>query len=460
MDATNRNRGVRLLSSLDQSAFTKRHRWLYFIITLAHVTDGFDLLMVGVVLPGVVAAFKLTAPQAGFFASSAFLGMAVGALTISYLADRIGRKKAILLCVTLYAVFSLVAAFAWDYQSVLILRLLQGVGLGAEVPIVLTYLLEFVPTRHRGILAAGTLSLWQLAGLFAALVAILVIPAFTWRGMFVVAGASALVLLVALAYIPESVRYLIENDKADEAETLVRRLSSVDPGAISIPTAAMTTATEVGLRDILRGKYLSRTLGVWIMSVTWAMAFFGLVAWLPSILIRMGFTQVHSFAYTAAIVGAGAVGNFLSGWLMDFFGRRLITSICFILGGASMIAWGFATTLGGVLLFGMLTAFFGTGGIAGCLFTYICEIYPTQFRATGSGIGTAWQRIGGIIAPSVLGFVISAHGPVFESFLVLGVILLIGGVAAITLMYETKDKTLEQITSYLAGGRSVPDSAN
>jgi putative MFS transporter len=186
------------------------------------------------------------------------------------------------------------------------------------------------------------------------------------------------------------------------------------------------------------------------MSITWAMAFFGLVAWLPSILMRMGFTQVHSFAYTAAIVGAGATGNFLSGWCMDFLGRRLITSACFFLGGLSMIAWGFATTSGGILLFGMLTAFFGPGGVAGCMFTYICEIYPTQFRATGAGLGTAWQRIGGIIAPTVLGLVIGAHGPIFDSFLVLGIILLIGGLAAMTLMYETKGKTLEQITAHLA----------
>ena len=184
-------------------------------------------------LPGVVAAFKLTAPQAGFFASSVFLGMTAGALTITYLADRIGRKKAMLLCVAIYAAFSMIAAFAWNYQSILILRLLQGVGLGAEVPLVLTYLLEFVPVRHRGVLAAGAISLWQFAGLFAALVAILVIPAFTWRGMFVVGAIPAFILVVALAYLPESIRYLVHHGRTAEAEAVVRRFSSIDPATIA-----------------------------------------------------------------------------------------------------------------------------------------------------------------------------------------------------------------------------------
>jgi putative MFS transporter len=302
------NREARLFASLDRSAFTKRHGWLYAVLTLTHVTDGFDLLMTGVVLPGIIAAFKLTAPEAGIFASSVFLGMTVGAVAITYLADHVGRKKAMLLCVTLYAAFSMIAAFAWDYQSIVTLRFLQGVGLGAEVPLVLTYLLEFMPVHRRGVLAAGAISLWQFAGLFAALVAMLIIPAFTWRGMFVVGAIPAFFLVIALAYLPESIRYLVHKKKMAEAEAIVRRFSSIDPDAIAVPTAEVKPRSEAGLRDILRGKYLRYTLGIWIMSITWAMAFFGLVVWLPSLLIRMGFTQVHSFAYTAAIVGAGATG--------------------------------------------------------------------------------------------------------------------------------------------------------
>lgn len=443
-------RSGQLFASLDQSAFTKRHAWLYTLIMVAHLTDGFDLLMLGVVLPGIIATFKLTPPQAGFLASSVFFGMTIGAVSITYLADRIGRKKAILLCVFLYSAFSLLAGFAWDYTSIVTMRFLQGLGLGAEVPIVLTYLLEFVPSRRRGILSAGAISLWQFAGLFAALIAIVIIPAFSWRGMFVLAAISSFVLILILTYIPESVRYLLQKDQVAEAERLVRGFSSVDPNSVRVETD-LATLPKTHIWDILRGRYLRYTLGAWIMSVTWAMAYFGMSVWLPSILIRMGFTQIHSFAYTAAITGVGASGVLLSGAFMDWIGRRATTAACFLIGGASMIAWGFSTTTAGILFFGMLTTFTGTGGVAGCLFTYICEIYPTQFRANGSGLATAWQRIGGMVAPSILGLLVGAKVSVFSSFVLLGTILIVGGIAALLLTYETRGKTLEQITQDLAG---------
>jgi len=258
---------ARLFASLDQSAFTNRHAWLYIVITLTHLTDGFDLLMIGVVLPGIVATFKLTPPEAGFLASSVFLGMTVGAITITYLGDLIGRKKALLICVVLYGVLGLLAAAAWNYRTILTLRLLQGLGLGAEIPLVVTYLLEFVPMRRRGLLAAATISLWQFAGLFAALAAILIIPAFSWRGMFVLGAIPALVLAVILAYLPESVRYLLHRNRVVEAEQVVRRFSSIDPDKVEVRAKPAQASASVRLRDILRGKYLRYTLGAWIMSM-------------------------------------------------------------------------------------------------------------------------------------------------------------------------------------------------
>ena len=115
-----------------------------------------------------------------------------------------------------------------------------------------------------------------------------------------------------------------------------------------------------------------------------------------------------------------------------------------------MIAWGFSSNPNLILVFGMLTAFTGTGGVAGCLFTYICEIYPTQFRATGAGLSIAWQRVGGIVAPVILGLLISPQASAFSSFVLLGCLLLVGGVVAVALTYETRGKTLEQITNDLA----------
>jgi putative MFS transporter len=439
----------RLFSALDQSKFTPRHARLYLVVMLSHLTDGLDLLMLGVVLPGIIQTFQLAPSQAGLLASGTFIGMSIGAMFITYLADHIGRKKAILICIGLYSILSIAAGLAQSYQSLVVLRTLQGVGLGAEVPIVLTYVLEFMPARRRGALSAAAVSLWQFSGLLGAVIAIVVIPAFTWRGMFFIAAILSVVMMAFLAFIPESVRYLVKQGRVAEAERVVRRFSSVVPDDVAI-TRQHAPVPSASIRNLLRGRYLRFTLGAWIMSAAWGMAYFGVSVWLPSILIKMGFTQIHSFAYTAAITGFGATGVLVSGALMERIGRRATMATCFLIGGMSMIAWGSMTTPLGILFFGMLTTFAGTGGVAGCLFTYICEIYPTQYRASGSGLATVWQRIGGAIAPVVLGALVGSKGAMSDSFLLLGAILIGGAIAALLFTYETRGRSLEEITADLA----------
>ena len=230
-------RHLQLFRSIDASEFTKRHWLLYAAVNAAHFFDGFDLTMISVVLPGMVVAFGLNAAEAGVLASSAFLGMFAGAIIIPPIGDRIGRKMALLLSISFYSVVSLAMVFVSNYHAALVLRILQGVGLGAEVPIVFTYLSEFVPTRRRGALLVWSVSIWQASAVAAALVAIPVVPNLGWRAMFII-GAVPLVILIAVwGFIPESVRYLVRQGRSDEAEQVVRRFSSIEPDTISVTAA-------------------------------------------------------------------------------------------------------------------------------------------------------------------------------------------------------------------------------
>ena len=113
------DRASRLFASMDQSKFSGRHAALYATVIFFHFFDGFDVLMIGTVLPGIAATFKLTSVEAGVLVSSTFFGMLVGAIVITMLADQIGRKKALFLAIGWYAVFSLAAATATSYNELL-----------------------------------------------------------------------------------------------------------------------------------------------------------------------------------------------------------------------------------------------------------------------------------------------------------------------------------------------------
>ncbi len=171
--------------------------------------------------------------------------------------------------------------------------------------------------------------------------------------------------------------------------------------------------------------------------------------WLPSILIRNGFELVHSFAYTAIINLCAMAGTTVAALLADRVSRRASLTVFSFLGGVFMVLWGTATSPDMMIAYAALAAFFGLGGNLGLVFGYTPEIYPTRLRSTGSGWATSFQRIGGFLAPSVLGILLSAQVSNFAFFLVLGCVLLFSSVVSFTLVYETRGKSLEQIAAEL-----------
>jgi putative MFS transporter len=270
--------------------------------------------------------------------------------------------------------------------------------------------------------------------------------------MFVVGAVPAVLLLLLWIGLPESVRFLVGRGRLREANMIVTRLSTVDPATLP-PSSRVPVVQPARVGEIVSGGYLRPTLGIWLMQFTGGAVFFGLAIWLPSIFARMGFPLVRSFVFTGVITGAGALGNLVGGALLDLLGRRATVSLLLGVGGLLMLAWGRATTPTAILSLGALTALFASGGAGGPLFAYTSEIYPTRFRAAGTGWAASWQRIGGIVAAPVLGALLSAGVPGYAFFVVMGVVLLVGAIGGYLLGYETRGRSLEEITAALCGTR-------
>ena len=444
---------VQIIEALNRSSFTRRHLAFYMTIVFCHFFDGFDIQMMGFALPGIIGEFKLTPGQAGFLASSVFTGMLLGGIIVGTLADSIGRKNALIFAIVTYGLMGLCAGLAPSYESLVAIRVVQGFGLGAEVPLVFTYLSEFLPARRRGMLIASIVAFWQASSFGAALLAIYVIPIYTWRGMFLIAAIPVAVLLVFVLRMPESIRFLLLRGRMKEAEAIARRFSDVDPSGIEV---AVTVHAEphAKLKDLASAGYLRTTAALWLMQFCGGAVFIGMLVWLPSIFVKLGFSLVRSFIYTAAITASGALGNVVGGGLLDRIGRRPTLGGAFIVGGVLMLAWGYAATETALLVLGCATTFFAFGAAGGPLFAYTSEVYPTRFRATGTGWAAGWQRVGGIVAPMALGYILANGGGNFLFFAVLSATLLMGGLAMLLLGYETKGRSLEQIQSDLSA-RSI-----
>ncbi|HWD01800.1 MAG TPA: MFS transporter [Amycolatopsis sp.] len=443
-----------LLGRLDESAFTARHLRIYVTVLIGHFLCGFVINLTGVILPGVIKTFHLTSAAAGGFSSALFAGMLVGAAVAGTVSDRFGRRVPLALTVIVYAVFSLAAVFAPSFGALVTFRALQGIGLGAEIAVVLPYIAEFVPSRHRGPLVTAATAAWLIGIPTAAAVGTAVVPAFGWRAMFVIATVPVLVGFVMLATLPESVRYLLRRGHTQAAEAVVGALCRTTgaPSTGGPDHASPEPLVESGtVRTLVTRTYLRYTIAIWFMEVCAGAFLYGLSSWLPSVLEKQGVDLLKSFGYTAIITAAGVVGALLAGQLINKIGRRVVLGGAFVLSGLFCLAWGTTAATAAVVILGSLATFFGSGLAGSTLFAYASELYPTASRATGLGWAAAWQKVGGLIMPVLVGFVLALHASQFLFFLLFGIISIFAGIAALVATFETRGRTVEQITREITG---------
>ncbi|GHH87961.1 MFS transporter [Streptomyces sulfonofaciens] len=455
---------AQLLGRLDHSAFTRRHGVIYGTALVGHFLDGFAINLTGVVLPGVIPAFHLSSKEAGYLSSVLFAGMLVGAAVAGVVSDRLGRKVPLAVCLLVFGGFSVLAACAWDYPSLMTARFCQGIGLGAEIAVVLPYITEFVPVRHRAPLVTSATAAWLIGLPVAAVVGAALVPALSWRAMFVVGTAPVLVSLVMLAVLPESVRYLLRRGRLDEARKTVDSLTAgqaQDPqeapaAAAQAPAGAPpeeegSARTPAGsVRRLLSARYARYTLSLWFMELCAGAFLYGLSTWLPSVLEKRGNSLLGSLTYTAIITATGVAGALIAGHLASRIGRRLTIGVSFVVSGLFCLLWGAVDATTAVVVLGCCATFFGSGLAGSTLFVYASELYPTAGRATGLGWAAAWQKAGGLIIPTVIGWILATHAPGYVFFVLFAGVSVLAGLSGLLVTFETRGRTVEEIAAQIA----------
>src|SRR5438034_11142902 len=187
------------------------------IVGVATFFDAFDALAIASVLPVIVPLWKLTPPQIGFLISAGFLGQLVGALLFGWIAERYGRMTAMVWSIALFALMSLVCAMAWDYNSFLVFRTIQGIGLGGEVPVAAVFISELAKAHGRGRFVLLYELVFPIGLVAASLTGLWVVPHLGWQYMFVIGALPALLALVLRSLLPESPRWLAVHGRQAEA---------------------------------------------------------------------------------------------------------------------------------------------------------------------------------------------------------------------------------------------------
>lgn len=445
-----------LVARMERVPITNWHQRARLIVGGATFFDAFDALSISFILPVLIPLWKLAPTDIGFMISSGYVGQAVGAVFFGWLAERKGRLFSLQLSVIVFALFSLGCMIAQDYTQLFTFRLIQGFGLGGEVPVAGAYVNEMIRAKGRGRFVliyewAFALGIW-----LATILSAFIVPNLGWRFMFLIGAIPAVLLIFMRRTLPESPRWLAnhgELERAEEAVKYIENQAIKEKKPLPEPEIRSAVATKkTRFMELFEGVYFKRTIAMWFM---WAGSYlytYGLYqTWGPTIYTQIFKLSVPDALNIGAIISTINLPiSFVIYWNIDRIPRRVafITSLIgggLILGTLGMLsATGFLTLPIYIFLIWLTGTFVGINNLG--LYLYNPEVYPTRLRALGTSIATMWLRVASAIGPTVTGIIVASSGltPVFF-FIAVG--LLLAGVVAFWGAPETRNKVLEEVSA-------------
>jgi putative MFS transporter len=391
------NAGARL----DRLAISPFHYRIFWLIAAGMFFDGYDLYVAGPVLGATLQSGFSTLAQNGFFLSLTFFGMTVGSLLAGFVGDRMGRRFTYQFNLMIFGLASLAAAFAPSIQVLNALRFVMGVGLGAEIVVGYGTMTEFAPPRTRG-KWMSFMALIVVSGLpVTAILGRLVIPAFGWRPMFVIAGVGSLVVWYLRKALPESPRWLEANGRHEEAEKLLQEIEREIPGPLPEPRAS-APARSLRLASLFGRELLPSLVVGSFTLITINALIFGFVNWLPTFFVKQGLGVAKSLSYTLVIVSGSMVGCAVGAFGADSFGRKrtiIGASAWTMVFGAIypfmkepwlVLSIGFLLIVGIYVLTALLYG------------VYTSELFPTEIRLRANGVCNMFGRGATIVTPLVV----------------------------------------------------------
>jgi putative MFS transporter len=402
---------ISVAARLDRIPTFRMHRRLGIAVGLANGFDLYDIFLAGVLAAVLAEQWNLTTNGKALVIGSGFGGMFVGAIVLSALADRFGRRRVFLWNLMIYSVFTLAGAFSPNLTWLAILRFCAGFGLGAELSLSDTYLSELLPGRVRGRYMAAVYTFGFIGVPLAAFVGAefvakhhLLIDG--WRWLLVIGSLGAVIVWAMRRGLPESPRWHEmrgEHEQADADTTAIERAACSQLGLseLSEPEPVEVAPTrKVRVREIFQAPYGRRSVMLWFFQFFQTVGYYGFGTLAPLVLKAKGYTIVDSLGFTAIIYLGYPLGSAVSVPIMERFERKHLIAASALVMGALGITFGFARVAWLIVVAGFLLT--ATSNVFSNSFhIYQAEIFPTRIRATAVGAAYSLSRLSGAILPFV-----------------------------------------------------------
>jgi len=443
-----------LVARLERVPFSRWHLRARLIVGSATFFDAFDALSLAFVLPVLVRLWQITPAQVGWLIATGYLGQFVGALVFGGLAERYGRVRSVAAATALMSAMSIACATSGSFATLLTLRLIQGIGVGGEMPVAAVYINELSKAHGRGRFFLLYELIFPIGLMMTGQIGALLVPTLGWQVMFLIGGIPGLVVTALLLRLPESPRWLISKGRLADADAVIREIESSRPGAgIRDPGSEPRTpeprtadpGSRAGAGELLAPLYRGRTATVWAL---WACAYFitnGLNNWMPTLYSSVYHLDLAQALRAGTLTNVAQVVVLLGcAFAIDRIGRRRWTVAGFAAGAALLAMLGTFAAHSVVSVIALVTVSYGiVGSVNAVLYLYTPEIYPTRMRAIATGAATCWLRLASAAGPVLVGYLVAKRGTgaVFLMFAAAGVV----GAVAARAMLETRNRSLEEL---------------
>jgi AAHS family 4-hydroxybenzoate transporter-like MFS transporter len=402
-------------SLLDEGSFTMVHTVVVFLAALSILVDGFDSQLIGFVIPVLIKEWGIARNAFAPVVAAGLVGMAFGSAGAGLVADRLGRRWAIIGSVLVFGAATFSIGLAPNIWVIAILRFIAGLGIGGVLPTSTTLTAEYTPVRFRTMAVTATIVCVPLGGMSAGFLAARVLPVYGWRGLFMAGGVATLVLALALcAGLRESPRFLTRRPHRwpQLVGLLHSMLRPVDANAAFIDAREQEHERHVGFTALFKDGRAIDTSAMWIATFMSLLAVYSAFSWLPAMLTSQGLPiAIASRGLTAYNLG-GVIGALVCALAISRFGSRW--PLIVFSAGAALSAW----ALIGVnplhstewLVFGFGLHGLFVNAVVSTSFALCAYMYPTEVRATGTASANSFGRLGAILSSFAGAAVITARG--------------------------------------------------
>lgn len=413
------------------------YRWTplqYLVICLCfflNMLDGMDVLAIALAAPVLAREWQINPDTLGFVFSAALVGMALGAILIAPKADVWGRRRLVIICMTVIAVGMLLTPLAKMVPQLVVLRFLTGLGVGGMVASMATMSAEFSPKRTRNLAVTFVQAGYPVGAAVLGLIGAKLIPAFGWNSVFILAGLlTTLSIPIVAILLPESPEFLLQKQPKGSLEKLNKILRKMGhPRMTELPPiAGSAQANRTGVAALFSKEYRTTTVLLW---VGFFMAFgtlYFLLNWIPELATNTGLTLEFAI-YSGAVLNVGAFfGMVTLGFLADRIGLKRVIVAWLVLAALVMVLFGNFQTSVAILLALCVIGFFMEGGFIG-IYAAAAQVYPTLIRNTGVGWAIGAGRTGAILSPYIAGVLVREGMSMVSLFKIFSAPLLVGAAA-------------------------------